>query len=79
MYLNGGSYKIILTDFNMPVMDGLEASAQIRQFLTDQMSLNRDEQPIIIGVSGQGELQQNIESAGIDIIYTKPLYFEQMQ
>ena len=38
-------------DFNMPIMDGCEASAQIRGYLHK----NRLVQPLIIGSSGQTE------------------------
>lgn len=29
------NYKIIFTDFNMPVMDGIEATIQMRKYLDD--------------------------------------------
>ena len=35
-YQNGMSYKLILTDFNMPVMDGIKSTKKIRQFLKEQ-------------------------------------------
>ena len=34
-YLNNMSYLVIFTDFNMPIMNGIDATAQIRTFLTD--------------------------------------------
>lgn len=42
----GISYKLIFTDFNMPIMNGLEATAKIRE------TLDGAEQPIIVGVTG---------------------------
>lgn len=39
-------YKLIFTDFNMPIMNGLEATAKIREIVEDQ------HQPIIVGVTG---------------------------
>ena len=46
-YENGMRYKIILTDFSMPVMDGIEATTKIREFLQE-----RGEETCIIGVTG---------------------------
>jgi CheY-like chemotaxis protein len=34
-YISGMSYKLILTDFNMPVMDGIKSTQKIREFLTN--------------------------------------------
>ena len=35
-FSEGITYSLILTDFNMPEMDGLEATLNIRQFLSSQ-------------------------------------------
>ena len=32
----GLSYKLILTDFSMPEMDGIEATVKIREYLTSK-------------------------------------------
>ena len=32
----GITYKIIFTDFSMPVMDGIEATKKMRSFLTSK-------------------------------------------
>ena len=58
-------------DFNMPIMDGCEASAQIRGYLHK----NRLVQPLIIGSSGQTEdyyVKQAIQS-GMNSVISKPL------
>ena len=47
-------YILILTDFNMPIMDGLTCTRQIRQMLSDQ-GRDRSDQPTIIGLSGHVE------------------------
>ena len=31
-YDNNNSYKIIFTDFNMPVMDGIESTKKMREY-----------------------------------------------
>jgi CheY-like chemotaxis protein len=46
-YENGMRYRIILTDFSMPVMDGIEATTKIRKFLQE-----RGEETCIVGVTG---------------------------
>ena len=45
-YENGMQYQVILIDFSMPVMDGIEATIQIRRFLEE-----RGEETCIIGVT----------------------------
>ena len=43
---NHMSYRLIFTDFNMPIMNGIEATKKIRE------KYNLMEQPCIIGVTG---------------------------
>ena len=38
-YKSNMSYKVIFTDFNMPIMDGLEAISKIRKFLSSNIGL----------------------------------------
>lgn len=38
-YSNGGSYRLILTDFMMPVMNGIVSTAHIRSYLESEMNL----------------------------------------
>ncbi len=62
-------YDIILMDIQMPIMDGLEATRQIRA------KLPPDRQPRIIGLSAHA-LQEHRNEAmriGMDDYLTKPL------
>ena len=38
-YSKGQTYKLIITDFNMPKVGGLESSKKIRDFLTSHMKI----------------------------------------
>ena len=38
-YSNGMRYKLIFTDFKMPIMDGIEATRQIRQILASDYQI----------------------------------------
>jgi two-component system sensor histidine kinase/response regulator len=47
----GINYKVILTDFNMPEMDGIQSTKEIRRFLNEKGEI-MERQPIIVGVTG---------------------------
>lgn len=51
-YQSGINYKLILTDFSMPVLDGIASTKIIRTYLTEELGKPRDQQPIIYGVTG---------------------------
>jgi CheY-like chemotaxis protein len=38
-YKKGGTYRLILTDFMMPVMNGIMSTAKIRKFLKEEMQI----------------------------------------
>lgn len=68
------SYQIIFTDFNMPVLNGIEMTKRIRK-------LKDIKQPIIIGITGHVQETYKSEGlkAGMDEIYSKPLYLSTMK
>jgi CheY-like chemotaxis protein len=60
-------FDLVFMDYHMPVMDGLEATARIRQ--------KGGEQPVIVGLSASvfGEDRVAMLSAGMDEVITKPI------
>jgi CheY-like chemotaxis protein len=42
-YERGLSYKLILTDFSMPILDGITATKKIRAHLTKKMKISIDQ------------------------------------
>jgi CheY-like chemotaxis protein len=80
-YQNQITYCFIFIDFSMPVMNGLECTLQMRAYLTNEAKLKREEQPLIIGVTGHSNeefFSQGI-SAGMDSVYSKPLYLKKFK
>jgi CheY-like chemotaxis protein len=68
-----GHYNVILMDFQMPVMDGLEAMQEIRRF-EDQQEISTSNRVIIIGFSAKSD-EDDIEVAykqGMDFFLSKP-------
>lgn len=45
----GLTYKLILTDFSMPILDGIQATQLIRDHYG---ALNPENQPTIVGITG---------------------------
>ena len=79
-YKIGVQYQVIFTDFNMPLLDGIEATEKIREFLHEK-GVVREMQPIVVGITGH-VLDQYMTAgtkAGMDEIYSKPLYASQME
>ena len=80
-HAKGMCYKIIFTDFKMPVMDGIDATKNIRQILTDDYGVKREDQPAIIGVTGHvlNSYKKKGFKAGMDDILPKPLYANELR
>ena len=67
---NDNPYHLIFMDCNMPIMDGYQATAKIRQFYADQDL----PQPLIVALTGheEKEFKKNGEAIGMDMYLRKP-------
>jgi CheY-like chemotaxis protein len=50
-YAKGHKYRLIFTDFSMPILDGIKATLIIREWLWVELGVPREEQPKIVGVT----------------------------
>ena len=68
------SYTLIFMDFNMPNLNGIEATRQIRDYLPQEC------QPTIIGVTGHctNHFKEEGTQAGMQKIVPKPLYRDKL-
>ena len=71
--LENESFDVILMDINMPKMDGMECSKQIRQ-----MSDSQKAQTPIIAITGNANnySEEDFKSAGINEFIPKPIDFD---
>jgi len=51
-YQLGITYALVLTDFSMPVLNGIEATKKIRKVLKEEFKVVRANQPVIVGITG---------------------------
>ncbi len=66
----GNPYAVIMMDYQMPIMNGLDATKIIKSF---------DNPPIVVGVTGNG-LQGDIDvfmESGADIVMIKPINIDE--
>jgi len=65
----------------MPVMDGIQATRKIRNYLRDDLNLEREKQPKIIGVTGHvlEKFTSQGMKAGMDEVVAKPMYISILQ
>jgi two-component system chemotaxis response regulator CheY len=71
--LAGGKFDLVITDINMPIMDGLKLVKRIR---TD--AVHKDVPIIIITTEGSQEDRQRALSLGANAYVTKPIQAPQV-
>ena len=80
-YSNNLGYKIIMMDFSMPGMDGIQATRNILEILRNEFNVPLSGLPKIIGISGHVGEQYEAEalSAGMSRLEPKPLSWNSLR
>ena len=86
-----GDYDVVLTDLQMPIMDGMECTRQYRQFeemeMTRELLENKDmtvrkrNRLLIIGMSANsdGDVRQSALQSGMDFFIGKPFSYRDLK
>ena len=71
-----GTYKIIFMDVNMPVMDGIESTKQIRLLEED-----RNDKAFIVGVTANMDtsIRKECLNEGMNLFKTKPFEYSDLK
>lgn len=73
--VHDSEYELILMDVQMPIMNGLEATAAIRNFEDSE-----DRRPVpIVAVTGGGSTKEKCLRAGMNGYYEKPLLLDSLR
>ncbi|RHX78048.1 hybrid sensor histidine kinase/response regulator [Leptospira yasudae] len=72
----GKRYDIILMDYHMPFMDGLETA----QIVREKLRISPEEQPIVLlsSASDDSDTIEESQKSGIQEVITKPIYIRQL-
>jgi CheY-like chemotaxis protein/HPt (histidine-containing phosphotransfer) domain-containing protein len=75
-----GHYSLLLTDLNMPVMDGYQLSRSIRQEETAQMQAGLFHLPIVaLSANAMHGEADRVHAAGMDDFLTKPVPLDRLE
>ncbi|KAI0880454.1 uncharacterized protein GGS22DRAFT_197521 [Annulohypoxylon maeteangense] len=76
-------FDFVLMDLQMPIMDGLEATRQIREFELEKRATGRATAPSanVIAITGVGneDMRKEAMEAGVSQFLTKPIKFKALQ
>ncbi|KAG7451064.1 uncharacterized protein BT62DRAFT_960666 [Guyanagaster necrorhizus] len=79
VYQQEGPFDVVLLDLSMPVLDGVGATAEIRQFESRETDSNRRRHPTkILALTGMSSLEDKRRAfeAGVDGYLVKPVAFK---
>ena len=80
-YENGMTYSIILLDFNMPRVGGLEAAVAIKKYLLEEQKITEEDLPALIGLTANDVSFASFNGLanGMDNTYQKPLGYDELE
>ena len=70
---NKSSYKLILMDINMPIMDGIEATGHIRRLEQTSGGSKSTVIALTAADTGKNTLREQYQELGFDCLIGKPL------
>ncbi|KAK0450084.1 hypothetical protein EV421DRAFT_1704638 [Armillaria borealis] len=79
VYQQEGPFDVVLLDLSMPVLDGVGATAEIRQYEASETNHNRHQHPTkILALTGMSSLEDKRRAfeAGVDGYLVKPVAFK---
>ncbi|KAK0193685.1 hypothetical protein F5146DRAFT_925569 [Armillaria mellea] len=79
VYQQEGPFDVVLLDLSMPVLDGVGATAEIRQYEANESNHNRHQHPTkILALTGMSSLEDKRRAfeAGVDGYLVKPVAFK---
>ncbi|KAK0235796.1 hypothetical protein EDD85DRAFT_771542 [Armillaria nabsnona] len=79
VYQQEGPFDVVLLDLSMPVLDGIGATAEIRQYEASETNHNRHQHPTkILALTGMSSLEDKRRAfeAGVDGYLVKPVAFK---
>lgn len=80
-------YDMVLTDLQMPIMDGIEATDRYRKFESEENMKNLtpgarpEKRLLIVGMSANSDEQSKRDAleTGMDYFFTKPFAYKDLQ
>lgn len=77
---HGRRFDVVLTDLQMPIMDGIESTKRFRSWELSQ-GTDRNSRQLILGMSANGDEESKMESldAGMDGFVSKPFRYSDFE
>jgi PAS domain S-box-containing protein len=75
----GNNFDLVFMDLHMPVLDGIEATKQIRQWEMDHVNQLKSPRMPIIALTASNEVDEQQDLIGLDGLILKPLALDKLR